>query len=192
MNTRFFLARHGQTEWNLQHRIQGQLDSPLTPLGQQQMQALADSLSAVKIDHIYSSTLGRAVQSAECCQVLSEFAVKSHEGLNERDFGTWQGQLLSAIETLPDYNDICWQVNNSKPPEGETSLACQTRGINALQTLAVKHPNQSLLIIVHGEWLRCTLAAIGDVEFNQAYQIANASCFELEYQADNQKLVLKP
>ncbi len=57
--TRFFLIRHGETEWNAQGRWQGQIDLPLNPRGREQADQIAQSLSATPIDVIYSSDLMR-------------------------------------------------------------------------------------------------------------------------------------
>lgn len=60
-----FLSRHGQTQWNLSGRLQGHLDSPLTPLGIKQAQQLALKADSLGIKRVISSDLGRAIQTAE-------------------------------------------------------------------------------------------------------------------------------
>ena len=63
----FYLARHGQTEWNIEGRIQGQLDSPLTALGKQQALLLAEQCKMLSITSLLTSPLGRALATAELC-----------------------------------------------------------------------------------------------------------------------------
>ena len=62
--TRLVFIRHGQTLWNMDGRVMGQLDSPLSPLGERQARAVAERLAREPFDFLYSSDLGRAVQTA--------------------------------------------------------------------------------------------------------------------------------
>ncbi|MGZ5651565.1 MAG: histidine phosphatase family protein, partial [Usitatibacter sp.] len=65
MTTRFIVVRHGQTQWNVESRIQGHRDSPLTAAGEAQAEAVAARLAAERFDVLISSDLGRARQTAE-------------------------------------------------------------------------------------------------------------------------------
>jgi broad specificity phosphatase PhoE len=84
-------VRHGETEWNVQRREMGQLDSPLTVRGIQQAEALGRRLSGIKFDELYSSDLGRAVQTAEIIAATCEKLVRLDSGLRERNMGLFQG-----------------------------------------------------------------------------------------------------
>ncbi len=65
MATRIYLTRHGQTEWNLQKRMQGHKNSDLTSLGKEQAKALGLRMKDVELNAIYTSSLPRAMQTAE-------------------------------------------------------------------------------------------------------------------------------
>src|SRR5258705_10204218 len=95
---RLYIARHGETDWNLQHRLQGWTDRPLDETGRQQAAALADSLKGVRIDAIYSSTLSRSRVTAQAVAAKT-MTVKSLDGLRERYYGHFQG----GSDTDPEY-----------------------------------------------------------------------------------------
>jgi broad specificity phosphatase PhoE len=86
------VVRHGETEWNVQHREIGQLDSPLTERGIRQAEAIGRRLRSFRIDHFYSSDLGRAVHTSE---IIAEYnlglKVQLDTGLRERNMGEFQG-----------------------------------------------------------------------------------------------------
>src|SRR5690242_14633994 len=96
--TELLVVRHGETEWNLQGRMQGQQDSPLTPLGLQQARQLARRLRAVPHVALYSSDLGRAHRTARCVADETKQAIVSDKGLRERTFGIFEGLTNAEIQ----------------------------------------------------------------------------------------------
>ncbi|MFC9689595.1 histidine phosphatase family protein [Kribbella sp. NPDC056951] len=93
-----YLARHGQTEWNLAGRRQGRLDSPLTALGVQQAQRNAESLRGEPIHTIYSSPLGRAQRTARIIGDALGLPVQVLPDLAELDHGDWSGLTSAEID----------------------------------------------------------------------------------------------
>ena len=87
---RLYIARHGETDWNVQHKLQGMTDIPLNENGRRQAAALAESLKGVHLDAIYSSTLSRSRDTARTVAGTS-MTVKSLDGLRERNYGHFQG-----------------------------------------------------------------------------------------------------
>src|SRR5690242_5784438 len=84
---RLIAVRHGETEWNVELREMGHLDSALTPIGIQQAEALGHRLKKLGFDALYSSDLGRAIQTAEIIATICEKRVHLHAGLRERHMG---------------------------------------------------------------------------------------------------------
>src|ERR1051325_8306583 len=82
---RLYIARHGETDWYVQHKLQGMTDIPLNENGRRQAAALADSLKAVHLDAIYSSTLSRSRVTAETVAAAMSMKVQSLDGLRERN-----------------------------------------------------------------------------------------------------------
>lgn len=155
----FYLARHGQTEWNIEHRIQGQLDSPLTALGKQQALLLGEQCKQLNITQILTSPLGRALQTAELCAETLPLNVKKVIGFEERHFGCWQGKLTTEVNTNGNYSEITSQITDCKPSKGESAIQSLKRFQTALKDQFGKYDqNETYLIIVHGEILRCFIA----------------------------------
>src|SRR2546422_1604679 len=94
---RIYLARHGQTEWNALHRIQGWTDVPLNDTGRRQAQELAVRLQGVHLDVIYSSALRRSRETAEI--VAGGRPVESLEVLNEQSLGGFEGKYLDGRDS---------------------------------------------------------------------------------------------
>ena len=89
--TTLLLARHGETDWNRELRIQGSSDIELNELGRQQAQFLAQELTDVELDAIYSSDLSRAKATAAAVAATHGLDVSVDPRLRERSFGSWEG-----------------------------------------------------------------------------------------------------
>ena len=156
--TTFYLARHGQTEWNVEHRIQGQLDSPLTLQGEKQASQLAVQCGAVNITQILTSSLGRAVETATICAEVLNLTVKTIPGFEERHFGLWQGKLVADVKVETNYNEITSQITDCKPEQGESAKQLLTRFEKALKAQLQTASDQTFLIVSHGDILRTFMA----------------------------------
>jgi broad specificity phosphatase PhoE len=93
-----YLARHGQTEWNVAGRRQGRLDSPLTPLGRQQAAQNAELLATEGIDALFTSPLGRARRTASIIGSTLGLTVQVLDDLAEIDHGLWSGLGSAEID----------------------------------------------------------------------------------------------
>src|SRR5258706_3803519 len=104
-STRLCLVRHGETAWNAEGRVQGQLDIPLSPTGLAQAKAVASALAGESFDAIYSSDLVRVRQTAQPIAELLKKDVLLDERLRERHYGVFQGiTYAEAKERFPgDY-----------------------------------------------------------------------------------------
>ena len=183
MQTTLYLARHGETLWNKEQRFQGQLDSELTQLGKQQSQQLAQMLSDKAIDLVVSSPLGRAVATAKICQQQLNIASTVDVGLNERNLGQWQGKEVKTLMVEAIYTEVLQQFTDVAPTDGESAQACGKRIYQAIEAIAKQSPAQRILIIFHGEALRCFLSSLGQKYTENAYQLfANGSVYQLRYQ----------
>ncbi|XQW85010.1 histidine phosphatase family protein [Thalassotalea piscium] len=183
MQTTLYLARHGQTLWNLQQRFQGQLDSELTELGRQQSHQLAQSLSDKAIDYVISSPLGRAVATANICQQHLKTPTAVETQLSERNLGLWQGREVSTLASEAIYTEVLQQYTDIAPAKGESAQACGQRIYHAIETIAQRAPNKRILVIFHGEALRCFLLALGQEYSENAYELfSNACVYKFSYQ----------
>jgi len=182
----FHLARHGQTEWNIEHRIQGQLDSPLTEKGQQQAWQLALICKPLHITKILTSPLGRAVQTATICAQLLNVDIKLVQGFEERHFGCWQGRLTSTVRVEKDYHEITSQITDCKPDQGESAKEALMRFEAALKQELERDNAQKIehqyLMIVHGDLIRCFMDKLQQSkQTTTGYDYENGSIISIIY-----------
>jgi len=98
MKQDFFIFRHGQTDWNLEKRVQSFLDIPLNNEGIAQAQALAKKLSNVKFDCVYSSSLSRALETAKIVVGIRKIKIITDPGLRERNLGILSGKIMNLTD----------------------------------------------------------------------------------------------
>jgi probable phosphoglycerate mutase len=153
MCTLVYLIRHGETLWNIEKRLQGQLDSPLTGDGLLQASMLAGRFSSVRFDAVYSSDLGRARQTAEIISSRSNHvAVTFDDRIRERHFGCFQGLTWEEItEKFPEEaaEELAGNPMNCVPG-GESKQQLLSRAIAFFEDIALRHTNQKILIVSHG------------------------------------------
>jgi broad specificity phosphatase PhoE len=178
-------VRHGETEWNVQRREMGHLDSPLTKRGIQQAEALGRRLSETPFDALYSSDLGRAVQTAEIIASICKKHVRLDSGLRERNMGIFQGLTWEEVsEKFPrereSYERVgFWDVI----PEGETAQQRSNRTLRVLTAIAEAHPNQTVTVVTHGGFLAGFLGLVLGIPFGYGsrFKKQNASFNVFEY-----------
>lgn len=154
IETIFHLSRHGQTHWNIEHRIQGQLDSQLTAKGEQQALKLANLCHPLNITQILCSSLGRTTATAKICATKLQCPWKILPGIEERNFGIWQGKQTCEIQVNADYTEITSMVTDCKPEQGESAIQLLTRFKKAIIEQFKIAPNERYLIVTHGDVLR--------------------------------------
>lgn len=151
------IVRHGETQWNVEHRLQGQLQPgpPLTPEGAAQAAALAARLAGQRFDALCSSDLTRTLQTAEIVRQkggLAHLHVQIDAGLRERQLGALQGLTLAeARRTHPAVCAGLGAPNEAAAAAGVESIDAMTaRVAAALERIAAAHPGQRVLCLAHG------------------------------------------
>ena len=162
---RLYIARHGETDWNVQHRLQGWTDTPLDETGKKQAVALAESLKGVRIDAIYSSTLMRSRDTAQTVAGTT-LTVKSLDGLRERNYGHFQG----GSDTAPDYvrRMNTW---DDRLDDGESLNQLLARTRESLQQIRREHPMGNVLVVAHRITNQMVLRALLDLTPEQTLKI---------------------
>jgi probable phosphoglycerate mutase len=150
--TQLILIRHGETDWNRERRFQGQTDIDLNDAGRLQARRLADALAGERIDHLYSSDLKRALQTAEPTARRLGLRPVTDAGLREQHFGPFEGLLASEVpHRLPE---VWAQWVRHDPhyaaPGGESLHRFFERVLGTLRRIAAAHRGQTLLIVTHG------------------------------------------
>ena len=163
--TNLYLVRHGETDHNLNHIVQGRgVNVPLNETGIFQAKALASLMKSVPLDAIYSSTLLRAAQTARVIVEQSNIdAISFISDLEEMSWGLYEGRSAS-IELKEAFSEMknAWKngIYSYEIPEGETLLQVQKRGLKALDYIIKKHVGQNVLVVAHGRFNQIVLASI--------------------------------
>ena len=152
MATRFIVVRHGETQWNVESRIQGQGDSPLTAAGLAQAQAIAERLASEPFDVLVSSDLGRAMQTASAIARRSGHRIVPDPRLRERHFGAGEGMTYTEIDSA--WPDAFSRVRETDPdmavPGGESRRQFHERVKDAFAALAREHQGRRVTVVAHG------------------------------------------
>ncbi len=149
--TRLILIRHGETEWNVEGRYQGQADPPLNPNGRRQALTLAHKLNGIGLEMLVSSPLKRAVQTAQILARKFQLPIFYDTRLMEIHQGDWQTRLRSEIEKhYPElfhrWETEPWQVT---PPNGENLFQVQQRVNEFLDEFLARFPGTCIGIVTH-------------------------------------------
>jgi phosphoserine phosphatase len=149
--TGLVLIRHGETDWNVEGRYQGQADPPLNARGLAQAYQLAEQLKNHPLDLLYTSPLIRSAQTAEIAAQLLGIPLYREARFMEIHQGDWQTRLRAEIDELyPDlfrrWESEPWQVS---PPNGETLYQVQARVLAAVEEIKHNHPNDLVGIVTH-------------------------------------------
>jgi probable phosphoglycerate mutase len=145
------LARHGETNWNLERRFQGQLDIALDYKGRLQAKALARELANTHFDHIYSSDLRRALDTAAPHAEARRLDIHERPDLREKHDGLWHGLTHADVEARypGEYQHYLARRADYAAPGGESLMRFAARVRAALTKIAEAHPGETLLIVAH-------------------------------------------
>jgi len=171
--TRFCLVRHGQTDWNLEGRYQGQGDVPLNETGRVQARALAETLKGQTFAAIYSSDLKRASETAQIVAAPLHLPVTFDVRLREISMGEWEGQL---VETVSERYAEVWESRATDPvivgaPGGEAVGQVAARMSDALCDIARHHPAAQVLVASHGLALATVICKVRGISLERAYEV---------------------
>jgi len=155
---RIYLLRHGETDWNIDRRLQGTIDTPLNDNGIEQAETWRPYFDRLSLAGVYSSALQRALHTALLATGRPACII---EGFNERNFGVWQGETWANLErSIPDL-DSRWSDNAFSPPGGESRVQLFGRVRAAIGEITADHePEDELLIVAHGASGHAILASL--------------------------------
>lgn len=182
--SRLVLVRHGESTWNQEGRIQGQLDPPLSRLGREQAQLLAQRLCRQRWAGVYVSDLARALETVAPLAGAAAVEPLPMAELREVDLGQWQGlQRQQLVERFP----VEWEAWTKRPswdivPGGEGMSRFEQRVKTVLGQLQARHPEGDILVVTHGGVIQVALLdAVGRGSNGLfPFTIANASVSILE------------
>jgi broad specificity phosphatase PhoE len=162
-----YITRHGESQGNAEGTLQGQLDFPLTPAGEEQAKNLAQELKNIHFDAVFSSDLLRARKTAEIVALEHKLIVTTTQALRERNFGHLQGKNKKDLSPLNKIFDD-WFALTSKEwlthrivEDVETGDEIVTRFFTFLREVAVTYAGKTILVVSHGDVMRTILVHLG-------------------------------
>jgi probable phosphoglycerate mutase len=183
--TRIVAIRHGETDWNVDTRIQGQTDIALNATGRWQAERLVDAVAEEGIAAVYASDLARAWQTAQAVSRGSGAAVVPEPGLRERHFGIFEGYTFREIEQRWPAQSERWRKRDPHfgPEGGETLQSFFDRCIATATRLAAAHAGQTIALVAHGGVMDCLYRAAAGIEVTapRSWQLGNAGINRLLY-----------
>ena len=142
---KLYVARHGETEWNALNKVCGRTDIPLTPMGCQQAEKLADRVEKLEIHMIVSSPMGRAMQTAQPAAKRLNLEILTDSRLIEQDYGIFEGVDRRDPGFLANKRQFAYRY-----PGGESMMDVAHRVYGLLEELKGKYPDRNVLLVCHG------------------------------------------
>jgi probable phosphoglycerate mutase len=186
--TRFIVIRHGETEWNVAARIQGQGDSALTATGIEQARALARRLATQRFDVLVASDLGRAHDTARHVARECGHEVRLDARFRERSFGAGEGMTYEEIDRV--HPDAFSRVRDVDPdyvvPGGESRRQFHERVRGGFEALAAEHSGKTVVVVTHGGVLATFYRHVQAIDLRavQRIPITNASYNALAFDGE--------
>lgn len=167
--TKIFLVRHGETQWNQQSRLQGHKNSPLTKNGEIQALKTQKTLSQYEIQRAYVSPLQRAQDTMDIILKGREIEVVKSNNLKEINLGPWEGKTKEETKkSHPNEYELFWnQQDKFSLPGAETYHHLQKRLVSELNAIFIKEKNKTVLVVTHWIAIKVVLAHFVSIPLNQ-------------------------
>lgn len=149
---KLYIVRHGQTQWNVERRMQGCKNSPLTELGIENAKMLGERLKDINFDMVYTSPLGRTLQTVESIFQGRTCPLEKRDELKEMYFGNWEGMKFEEVQKVsPEQYDNFWNhpENYKVVNNGETFEDVRLRVGHFLDYVQSHKDYENVLIITH-------------------------------------------
>lgn len=187
-----YLIRHGESEGNKLNKIQGWQDFPLSPAGEKQAKLLGEHFKRIKLDHIYSSDLIRAYETAAAIGNVKNLSVTKWEALREIKLGPFEGKTKEEIYTeFPEAKEKTLLTSGviGTEPVDEITKRCQ----KILETMQERHENESVAIVTHGGMISILLMYIVLGEdwhrYHRPFRVDNTGISLIEWKKGRKPLI---
>ena len=200
MNKVFYIFRHGQTDYNVEKRVQSFLDIPLNVQGIAQAKELAKNLAKIQFDCIYSSPLSRSLQTAKIVVNNRPIKIITNPGLRERNFGILCGKIMNItdapadtlIDLSKDKIDIPAALlfsDDYTPPNGESDKMFVKRTCDTMVEIAKRTNAKTIGISTHAGVIGALVRAFTNFDFSG---VPNAEYLKLQWDGKNFSLPEQP
>ncbi|WP_027964144.1 histidine phosphatase family protein [Halalkalibacillus halophilus] len=178
--TTICLIRHGETDWNLQKRLQGATDIPLNQSGENQAKEVRDSINKGSWDLIITSPLSRALKTAKIVNSHMNLPLEIYPELLERSFGEGEGHTFAENEE---------RFPNRSFPSIEPIVDFEQRVMSGIDRIRNLHPNKNVLVVAHGAVINIILSTLSQGEIGSGKtKVVNASLSTIHYMDEQWKI----
>lgn len=156
-----YIIRHGETDLNKNHQLQGRgVNASLNEKGRQQALAVASKLALLPISKIVTSSLNRAIESAQPIAALKKLQIECYPELDEMSFGDLEGKVFESVKEDIRYLQSNWETGklDVAPLNGESPLQVFERANAKIQDLLEKSEDKEIVIMIHGRLIRILLS----------------------------------
>jgi probable phosphoglycerate mutase len=189
-----YIVRHGETEWNKEHRIQGRLDSQLTEKGKLYARALGEKLKDTEFDQVITSPSERTVETAEWICGNRNIPIIKDERIMEMHMGPWQGMTTEEIMNKYPFEYECFmhRPKEYRNEEAECFSDMVQRAESFIQDLKKRTGN--LLIITHGLFIKTLYVIFKEMDLNDFWKeqtVEGTSLTIIKLESDKMEWVLQ-
>ena len=187
-----YFIRHGQTDWNVQRRFQGNLDIPLNETGRNQARQIAARFAGMHWSRIYHSPLSRAAETARIVCAQSPVEMVSVPDLREICMGDWEGMDFAQVKAImpQEYARYLADRGHVAPPNGESFQMLQSRALRAMEPLLARE-TADFAVVAHGAIFKALFCAYLHIDFSylDGFDIANASVSVVNFTNGHAKVI---
>jgi probable phosphoglycerate mutase len=178
MQSKLFLIRHGETDYNRNHQMQGRgIDAPLNSTGFLQAEAVAHYLENYQVDQVVSSSMLRAQQTANTIAELQDGERISHGDLDEMNFGEFEGKYFHDIADEIEAVHNKWIIGDTsyRIPGGESPEEVYERaGARAMHYIR-EYAGDTIVFVIHGRVIRILLSVWTGLGLKNMHRIDHAN-----------------
>lgn len=160
--TDIYIARHGETKYNREGKMQGRgIDAPLNKTGRLQARAISEELKDTSLEHIFSSSLVRSMETAEIIAWTLRMKYRSYPELDEMNFGKFEGRPSKEIENELNEVHQTWKNGNTDyaiDGGGESPAMVLERVMSRTDDILSSHAGSTILFVLHGRLIRIVLS----------------------------------
>lgn len=189
-----YLTRHGETQWNIERRLQGSKDSPLTERGLNQAKNLRDRLKSENIDVIYASPTKRALDTAKIIAEANDTPIVVCDDFKEVGFGEYEGKYIKDLPMIGNNNfleEMFCGNHEIKLVNGETLLDVKARTFKKLESILKEDENKTILIVTHGMALKVIMSYFAQFEKELKGVYGQASLTKINIDKDEFDILFK-
>jgi len=190
---RLIVVRHGETLYNIQNRITGQSDVPLSPLGERQAELVGAYLAKEKIDLVVSSDLSRARATAQAIARLHDLPVQDDADLREIAMGEWEGHNGEEINARFTDSQVQWRASPTTyaiSGGGETITQVHARIARAVERWYAQYPDATVVWATHGGFIGLLACHLLELDINRRWQFRHDNASITEFWLTPERVIM--